>query len=337
MKKKLISILTILLFLGLFSLFINYNKKGKIEDNIFKNEIRKIDVMVLENYNSNLYVGTTKGLFILKEKENNFILEEVKLKIKLTFIRSVFKDSNDNLWVGGNEGLICILKDGREILYDKESGDLPDNRINSIMESSQGNIWIGTWGGAAEINKNGSINIFKKEEGLLVDMVNQIIEDDTKGILFASYNVRSGGISYLKNNKFSYYTDKNGLVNINTTAIIKLEDGSLYVGSGMFDSGGITVLKPQGDNLSVVKIYKIEDGLAGDKVRSIKKIGDTLLIGSEYDGFALWKDDGSKKIYTVDDGLPNNEVKCFSLYMDTLFVGTKEGLGKSRGTVLIYN
>lgn len=287
----------------------------------------KVDVMSIQNHNEMVYVGTTDGLLVVKGNQTNFFLEPVELLYKMSFIRVIYPDRDNNLWIGGNEGLICIKSDNTQILYDQSSGFLPDNRVNTITQASDGSIWIGTWGGAVNLFVSNSSSVFYTEsEGLLKNMVNVILEDSIGGIWFASYNVRGGGISYLKNGTFSYFNRDSGLVNINTTSMIIKDETTLWVGGGMFEIGGITVFKQHNNDWTIDSTIEKKEGLAGNKVRSMAKVGDTFYIGSEYDGLAIWKGRDSKEIYTVKNGLPNNEVKCYTLRDNLLFIGTKAGI-----------
>ncbi len=282
---------------------------------------RELDIMSLGIHNGLLYAGTPDGLFMVKGNYPDFRLEPVPLKNKLTYIRAI-GSIRDQLWVGGLEGLVQVSPDGSEVLHTKASGALPDSRVNTIYPAPGGDVWVGTWGGAVCFSENERLPFVTEDTGLIKDMVNVILQDRTGAVWFASYNVRGGGISRLYDGTFTHYTAENGLVNINTTSALFTDENTLWFGSGMYEAGGITVFDVTEDRL--VTSYRMEDGLAGNKVRSLYKTGNTLWIGSEYDGIAVWNDD--KKIYTMNDGLTDNEVKCFLQWNELIFLGTKAGL-----------
>lgn len=279
------------------------------------------DIMSLGVHNGLLYAGTPEGLFTVVGDYPDFRLEPVFLKNSLTYIRAICSIS-DQLWVGGFEGLVRIEQDGSEVLHTKATGVLPDNRINTIVPVPGGNVWVGTWGGAVCFTGKGTLPFVTQSSGLMKDMVNVIVQDPAGALWFASYNVREGGISRLQNGAFTHYSVENGLVNSNITSALFTDENTLWFGSGMYEEGGITVFDVTESQM--VKTYKMEDGFAGNKVRSLYKTGNTLWIASEYDGIAVWNDD--KKIYTVKDGLTDNEVKCFSEWNGLIFLGTKAGL-----------
>lgn len=318
-------LIIIFIILSITIIFMTNKKEEKITYNqLFTSLPEQIDIMSLHKHNEILYAGTPNGLFKLSGSYPSYKLEKVNLTYDLTFIRSIFTDNKNNLWIGSSNGLLCISPDNKEILYTQESGILPDNRINSITQTSDNSLWVATWGGAACINEDGSSNIYTKENGLLVDMVNIIIEDKSGALWFASYNVRGGGISYLKNSKFHYFIEDNGLANINTTSFLFKDDNTLWIGSGIYESGGITVFSLSNNLPIIKKIIDKNDGLAGMKVRSIYNYNNTIIIGSEYDGITIWDD--KKEIYTTYNGLPHNEVKSFEIYDNKLFLGTRAGL-----------
>jgi ligand-binding sensor domain-containing protein len=321
--KKLLFIIFIISIISTI-LFINKKNEPIPHNNVFTTFANQIDIMSLGLHNNILYAGTPDGLFKVSGSYPTYNLEKVTLINNLTFIRSIYTDNENNLWIGASNGLLCILPDESEIFYTEENSLIPDNRVNYIIQTSDDSIWVGTWGGAICFKNDGNSKIYTTKNGLLKDMVNVIVEDYNEGIWFASYNVRSGGISYLKNNKFSYYNQDNGLINTNITSFIFKDTNELWFGSGIYESGGITVFELS-ENIPIIKkTYEKDDGFAGIKVRSLYIDNDTIIIGSEYDGIALWND--SKKIYTIEDGLPNNEVKTFAKYNDILFLGTRSGL-----------
>lgn len=282
---------------------------------------KQLDIMSLGIHQDSLYAGTPDGLFIVTGDFPYFRLEPVPLKNKLTYIRAICSIQG-KLWIGGLEGLVQVDQDGSELLQSKASGALPDNRVNTIYPAPGGDVWVGTWGGAVCFSEKGKLPFVTMKTGLIKDMVNVILKDAAGTVWFASYNVREGGISRFQDGVFTHYTMETGLVNINTTSALFIDEDTLWFGSGMYEAGGITVFDVA--ESQPVKTYAMEDGFAGNKVRSLYITGNTLWIGSEYDGIAVWND--QKRIYTIDDGLTDNEVKCFLEWDGLVFLGTKAGL-----------
>jgi ligand-binding sensor domain-containing protein len=105
-------------------------------------------------------------------------------------------------------------------------------------------------------------------------------------------------------------------------AILEDEKGWLWFGTGFSSLGGASIY----DGQSWRTITK-EDGLAGEKVRSLfLDSASSLWVGSEYDGIAL-QEEGGWRIYTPDDGLAGWEVKAMLQdSQDNLWLGTEGGL-----------
>ncbi len=328
-NKKTILKITILTIILIYSVHLirNYNENDiNLSSNnyIFSSLLKEIDIMSLHVHNNILYAGTPDGLFKVSGSYPDYYMEKVNLDYDLNYIRALYTDNNNNFWIGSENGLLCILPNNNQIIYSEENGLIPDNRINTITQLSDGTIWIGSWSGATQIKENNNIRTINKETGLINNMVNVITEDIYGGIWFGSYNVKNGGITYLKDNEFNYFTTENGLINNNITSYLFIDKDTLWFGSGIYESGGITTFDLSNKTPYIKETLDISDGFAGIKVRSLYKYNKSIFIGSEYDGIAIWND--SKKIYTTDDGLANNEVKSYELYNNLLFFGTRNGL-----------
>jgi len=328
-NKKKIIIIAILIIILIYAIYLinsykENNFKTRNNDKTFSSLSKEIDIMSLHVHNNILYAGTPDGLFKISGIYPNYYMEKIDFDYNLTYIRSLYTDNNNNFWIGSENGLLCILANKTKVFYSKENGLIPDNRINTINQLSDNSIWVGSWSGATQIKENNVIKTINKKNGLIIDMVNVITEDIHGGIWFGSYNVKNGGITYFNDNKFTYFTIENGLKNINTTSYLFIDENTLWFGSGIYESGGITVFDLSKKTPFIKNTLDISNGFAGIKVRSLYKYKENILIGSEYDGIAIWND--LKKVYTAADGLANNEVKSYALYDNLLFLGTRNGL-----------
>lgn len=282
-----------------------------------------LDIMSLAVYENKIYAGTPDGVYILKDNEP--VLEKMNFERPISYVRALFVDSKNRLWIGSSEGITLVDSEGIVKVYD-DTDLLPDKRVNTVYETKDGDLWIGTWGGAVLLDPSLKVKeTFTVDNGLLKNMVNVIYEDAYKGIFFASYNERGGGISYLNTGTFTYFDEKD-LININTTALYAANEDELWIGSGMLEEGGMTILSHWSGSWEVIRTMTMKDGLIGEKVRSMFFDGEKLYIGSEYDGITILNKDGTMEYLTEMNGLSHNEVKCYLMYDNKLYFGTKAGL-----------
>lgn len=326
MNKGLFVIATIVVLLSGFFVYETMRPVASEKVSAFISIDESLDIMALEVYKDQLFVGSASGLYVLGGDKDNQRLTMYPLEKSISYIRSLMTDDQGRLWIGSAEGVIVLDRDGHEVYINKENGLLNDNRVNVIYETKNQCIWIGTWGGAVQFNSEFIVEKeLTQQTGLLKDMVNAIYEDVNEGVFFASYNVRGGGVTYLNKESFRYFAEKE-LANINTTAMLEVDENTLWIGGGMLSEGGLSILKYIDGQWVADTILTKKDGLIGEKVRSLYMDDGTIYIGSEYDGIAVFLRNGDRIYYTQENGLNHNEVKCLKSFEGNLYFGTKQGL-----------
>ena len=190
-------------------------------------------------------------------------------------------------------------------------------------------LLVGTWGGVTVFYGDQIIKTYTKNDGLLDNMVNVIMQDYLGGLWFGSYVAPRGGISILNNNKWQYFTTKDDLLHANINAIVQMKDKSVIVGGGLYTKGGATRFTYQNDQWVKAETFAENDGLAGEKVRSLfEDSQNRLWFGSEYNGLAVISND-KITILTKKTGLSNDEVKVMREdESNNIWIGTREGLIK---------
>ncbi len=283
---------------------------------------QSVDVMVMREFNEQLYLGTNEGLFIMNDDHQ---IQAVELIKSLSLIHTLYVAEDQRLYVGGMNGLISINESGKQTYYDASEEWLPDTRVLYVTGDESGSLYIGTFGGLGILELSGMKgSVMTVEDGLLVAMVNRIVLPEDGSLWLASYNVRNGGITRVKNNQIIYYEDE--LASIHITSILQLEN-QLYFGGGVYDEGGLTIFTKDDNDWHIESVLHEEDGFAGPKVRSLYMDRNQLYIGSEYSGLAVWEGD-QLRIFTDKDGLSHNEVKCIYRYNGELLIGTRNGLSR---------
>jgi diguanylate cyclase (GGDEF)-like protein/PAS domain S-box-containing protein len=127
----------------------------KSTPSIIGNDVRSI----LQNYNGNIWLGTTTGISILNQNyEHLFSYNDqnnINFGLESSHILSLYKDSNNSIWLGTfGGGLYRYNSDSSEIkLFNKQSNNpselidssgLSGNIIWGLSEDSNGMVWVAT-------------------------------------------------------------------------------------------------------------------------------------------------------------------------------------------------
>lgn len=281
------------------------------------------DVHALAEFGNEIWAGGSEGLFRVNRLDGSWS-EENSPDLPFVYVRALLADeANQTLWVGHQNGL-SAYSNGLWQTYTHKDG-LPDAWVNALMLDSAGRLWVGTNSGVA-IHESTGWRILTQADGLLGDMVNVILEDRIGGIWLGSYIAPRGGISYLKNDIWQYYTIENGLPHNNITSLIETSDGYLWAGCGLNDRGGAVRFSFDGENWEIDRSLNKNDGLAGEKVRSLFEDLGIIWFGSEYDGLAL-SDGHAWRTLTLEDGLSDLEIKAIKQDSDgNIWLGTRNGI-----------
>ena len=276
-----------------------------------------------------IYTGGKEALYRIEK--DSFKAERIPIKTPINYIRSLYVINDEYLLIGHSWGLL-IIKDGVETNLTTKNG-LPDDRVSFIGLARDGSYLIGTWSGAARYSpEKGIYNAVR--DGLINPMVNCIYEDDHGGTWYGSYDSRTGGISIRRaDGTWYYFNSDSKLPNININQILPLASGEVLAATGYLDRGGAAFLSYENGKWEVARTWTKGDGLAGEKARSLLARADgEIWIGSEYDGLAVFYQDGKHIIMNKKDGLPHNEV--MDMLEDdkgNIWLGTYAGLAVYTG------
>jgi len=289
---------------------------------------QEVSALVIQG--ETVWAGGVEGLYRI-DRHSFEVTAQTPDERSFQYTRAILVDRHGRIWVGHDQGVSCLADGCWQTLTRKDG--LPDNRVNTLAEDPSGLIWAGTWGGAVQIAPPGDgakshiRRTFTREDGLLSDMVNVILPDSLGGIWFGSYNSR-GGISYqAADGNWHSWTVADGLPHEYITAICQDQMQDVWVGTGLLSEGGAAVFHHVGGEWSLTRTMSKDDGLAGEKVRSIfQDKARRMWLGSEYDGVAIVDPDGVT-ILDRTSGLSDNEVKVMLEDQDgQLWLGTRYGV-----------
>ncbi|MCB2220425.1 MAG: PAS domain S-box protein [Bacteroidetes bacterium] len=206
---------------------------------------------LLESSDSTLWVGTNKGINLIK---NEKIIAGYEYKpddqntIPDDEVYSLYEDQNHEIWIGTYQGLCRFEKSDSIFLRFDAIESLSNSTIYTILQDSAGIFWLGTDNAGLirfEPENNDQIKIYKRENGLPDNVIYGILEDQegnlwmssNKGIFKLMKQMGSDKVTFHTYNASNWlHTD-----DFNIGAYHEGKDGMLYFGS--FD--GLTFFLPE--------------------------------------------------------------------------------------------
>lgn len=311
-----------------FSGYLIYTAQKEEEKQMKENVIPGVQVFLSDHEISAIiveedivYVGGRDGIFVV-DIETGDILEVLTRELSLIYTASMIKSSSGDIWIGHDSGLSLY---SNESWTHFEKPEIPEGRCNKIIEENS-LIYAGFQEGSAilELDLNNKYRVIKtltKENGLAENNVNSIYKDNYNNFWYGAYlSNQIGGLSIDKESGWQYVSVDEGLPHKYVTDIKAFDyDGVDYilVGSGHLTSGGIALFTTSDDELNLIKTYLRDDGIPGDKIRSLYvSEEEDIWITTESDGLVITNasillgEESIKGIYLdKKSGLSDNEIK----------------------------
>ncbi len=194
----------------------HYNTKEFVQHNIHNSLIRK----VLVDYDDNVWVGATTGLFkVVLNESNEYSVISMRQKMPFHYqnslnanhILSIYESSDHMIWIGTRgEGLCKYDPDNKVFTWFNKQNGLQEENVSGVIESSDGNIWVSGNQGIHKIDLHSNqITGYNINDGLLSNDFNfNAVHRDQKGNLyFGNYN----GIDYFNPKNIEINTHKPNL------------------------------------------------------------------------------------------------------------------------------
>jgi len=265
--------------------------------------------------NGNVWFGGDERLV----QYNNGKINSYTLKdgLQKGGVRALRLDAKGNLWVGTTGGGLSIFRDGKFSTQITDKDGLENNFIGSLLYDREGSLWVGTFGGLCRL-KEKNIKTFTKADGLSNDFAFSITQDSTNAIWIATYG---GGINRYQDGKFTAFTK--GMSNTVVRSVLADSKGNIWAGTY---GGGLNQSRD-----GKFKVYKKEDGLAGNMVYALLEDREGNLWVGTTNGLSKFRD-GVFTNFSKENGLPDKFVTVLYETKDgTLWVGTNgNGLAQCR-------
>ena len=264
---------------------------------------------ILRDRDSNIWAGTTRGLLRINSDGVSFSPED---EIRGNGgINALFEDREGNLWIGGSQGLgrirdstfltyspaidsrfqhdgpVYVDSEGRTWfapaqggLYALKNGSIqsiptgiPANDVVYSIGGDGDDLWVGReHGGLTHLQLRGGAvtsKTFTKANGLAQDNVYAVYRSHDGSVWAGTL---SGGVSRLKDQRFTNYTMANGLASNTIFSISETRNGEMWFAT---PSGLSSLSNGQW------KTYTTRDGLPSDRVNCLFEDSyGTLWIGT---------------------------------------------------------
>ncbi|HFI0618230.1 TPA: hypothetical protein ACGOZH_001861 [Streptococcus suis] len=343
-KKKILNITINIIFIGMifFAFFCAEKVSQKKGSSVVKEDFtileKDAEISALFYDGQNVWVGTNEGVMVY----NPDILEVIKTidDLKLVYSAGITSSADGSIWIGHEKGLTQIDSAGQRTDY--QYPDIAKGRVNTVLCDGE-KIWCGTYNGAAVLELKQADKeheswqvqqILDSSNGLCSNSVNIMIRVQN-GILIGSYlDTISGGLTFLKEDgEIQTIGTEQGLPHPYVTSLLELPSGDVLVGTGYMEDGGLAVLSYESGEYKVVDTLGVEDGMPGDKIRSLFYSNQTIWITTEYDGILMISEQDFRnkafengRYLRQENGLSDNEIKCIVESDKYSWLGGKYGL-----------
>jgi len=282
-----------------------------------KNDSLSSNITALFIKHNILWIGTEIGLMKMDITSGKIIDTDFSLKDKITVIR---EQNNETLLIGTeDDGLFSYNIGKKSFTKIALENNRLSNDINTLLVEND-TLWVGTNNGIYK-QANGYLKHFSTIEGLGHNVVNDLLYDSKKKIIFVA--CLSNSLAYIKNDSVLHYpiTQNNDLFDL--VSLTKDLDDSLWIGT---KSSGLIWFKESGSI-----IFNSENGMKSDYCHGLVcDNNNNILIGHQNGISKMIRSKRKFQTYGKSEGL-FNAINTNAIAKDSLgnvWFGTTEGLVK---------
>ena len=247
------------LLLATNSGILTFDKKTKHFSFFQTLAVPDINVFSFALQNENVFIGTSKGLFVYNLINKSLRQENLLLSNKA--ILAILPSSTDKLWIGTEgDGLFYYDLSTKQIRNFKnvpnKTTSICSNYIRTLSFDSQKRLWIGTFNGLSILDTRGDsfenyFHIAYQEESLSQNSIRSICMDSQGGMWLGTYY---GGINYYHplKNRFQHLAHdpyKNLLNDWIISCIAECSLGNIWIGT---NDNGINIYNHEPVNLVIL-------------------------------------------------------------------------------------
>jgi len=178
---------------------------------------------ILEGHDGSLWVGT-KGGGLVHMQGGRITTYTTQNGLSNNSVRALLEDRQGKLWIGTRSGGLNLFQNGKFTRYSTRNG-LPADVIWALHQDRDGAIWIGTERGLVALHGD-HFRTFTTQDGLVGNATCAVYED-RDGTLWVG--ACPGGLSRLKDGKWTVYTMQQGLFDDTVYQILDDDRGNLWM------------------------------------------------------------------------------------------------------------